>query len=154
MSTTTRPSSARTASRTLVTRIGLLILAFQGLWSGIWATAAPRSFFDDFPGFGMSWLAPDGPFNEHLVRDYGALNLALGIVALCAAIWLSRGLIIAAALAWIVYSIPHIAYHALNGGHYDTADQIAIVSSLFFAPVVAVVVLWSIRGADEPSSAP
>ena len=37
--------------------------------------AAP--FYDDFPGLGRSWVAADGPYNEHLVRDVGALNLAL-----------------------------------------------------------------------------
>jgi hypothetical protein len=136
---------------TIVTRVGLVILAFQGLLSGIWATATPRGFYDDFPGFGLSWVSPDGPYNEHLMRDYGALNLALGIVALVAAIWLTRGLVIAAALAWIVYSIPHILYHALNGDPYDTSDHIAIVASLFFAPIVAVVVLWSMRESEAPA---
>jgi hypothetical protein len=148
MTTTTAPLATRSARGTLLTRVGLLILAFQGLLSGIWASAAPRSFFDDFPGFGLSWVSPDGPFNEHLVRDYGALNLALGVVALCAAIWLTRGLVIAAALAWIVYSVPHIAYHALNGDQYDTSDQVAIVATLFFAPIIALVVLWSMRGSS------
>lgn len=145
MSTTTAPTASRVTSGTLLTRVGLAILAFQGLLSGIWATAAPRSFYDDFPGFGLSWVAPDGPFNEHLMRDYGALNLALGIVALAAMIWLTRGLVIATAIAWIVYSIPHIVYHVLNGDAYDTADHVAIVASLFFAPVVAIVVLWSMQ---------
>jgi hypothetical protein len=145
------PSTASPGARMLM-RIGLLILAFQGLLSGVWATATPRGFFDDFPGFGMSWVAPDGPFNEHLVRDYGALNLALGVVALCAAIWLTRGLVIAAALSWIVYSIPHIAYHAINGGSSDTSDHVAIVTSLLFAPIVAVVVLWSMRRTEQESA--
>jgi hypothetical protein len=134
---------------TLLTRIGLLILAFQGLLSGIWATASPRGYFNDFPGFGLSWVSPDGPFNEHLMRDYGALNLALGIVALCAAIWLTRALVVTAAVAWIVYSIPHVVYHALNGDPYDTSDHISIVASLFFAPIVAIVVLWSMRPSAE-----
>jgi hypothetical protein len=136
---------------TIVTRVGLLILAFQGLLSGIWATATPRGFYDDFPGFGLSWVSPDGPYNEHLMRDYAALNLALGVVALAAAIWLMRGLVIATAVAWIVYSVPHILYHALNGDPYDTADHVAIVASLFFSPIVAVVVLWSMRESDAPT---
>jgi hypothetical protein len=154
MTSTTATGGSRVAGRTLLARIGLLVLAAQGLLSGIWATAAPRGYFDDFPGFGLSWLAPDGPFNEHLMRDYGALNVALGVVALCAAMWLTRTLVITAAIAWIVYSVPHIVYHALNGQAYDTSDHVAIVGSLLFAPVVAIVVLWAIRGtaaADAPA---
>jgi hypothetical protein len=138
---------------TMVTRVGLLILALQGLVSGIWATATPRGFYDDFPGFGLSWVSPTGPYNEHLMRDYAALNLALGIVALVAAIWLTRGLVIAAALAWIVYSVPHIVYHALNGDPYSTSDHVAIVASLCFAPIVAIVVLWSMRESGVPETA-
>jgi len=149
MTATSAPTPTRSASGTLLTRVGLVILAFQGLLSGIWATATPRGYFDDFPGFGLSWVSPDGPYNEHLMRDYGALNLALGIVALCAAIWLTRTLVTTAAVAWIVYSIPHIVYHALNGDPYDTSDHVSIVASLFFAPIVAIVVLWSMRPPAE-----
>jgi hypothetical protein len=152
MTASTATASTRHEGRAIVTRVGLVILAFQGLVSGIWATLAPRSFFDDFPGFGLTWISPDGPFNEHLLRDYGALNLALGVVALCAAIWLTRGLVIASAVSWIVYSVPHIAYHAFNGDPYDTSDHVAIVGSLLFAPVVAIVVLWSSLRSGESSA--
>jgi hypothetical protein len=151
-SATATTGGSRVAGHALLARIGLLVLAAQGLLSGIWSTATPRGYFDDFPGFGLSWVAPDGPFNEHLMRDYGALNLALGVVALCAAIWLTRTLVIAAAVAWIVYSVPHIVYHALNGQAYDTSDHIAIVGSLLLAPVVAIVVLWAIRGTAAPDA--
>lgn len=140
--TTTTTTDTSTSIRSpLVARIGAAILAVQGLGMGLWATIDPRSFFDDFPGFGLSWVAPDGPYNEHLMRDFGALNLALGVLALCAAIWLTRTLLMATAIAWIVYSIPHIAYHALNGQHFDSGDQVAIVASLAFTPIVAIAVL-------------
>jgi hypothetical protein len=146
---TATTGSTSTAAGTLLTRAGLLILAVQGLLTGAWATVAPRSFYDDFPGFGLSWVSPDGPYNEHLMRDYGALNLALGAVALGAAIWLTRTLVITAAGAWIVSSIPHIVYHALNGEAYDASEHISIVAGLFFAPIVAIVVLWSQRGRSD-----
>jgi hypothetical protein len=140
----------------IAARVGLLILAVQGLGTGLWATIDPRSFYDDFPGLGMTWVAPDGPYNEHLMRDYGALNLALGVLAVCAAIWLARALVAGAAIAWIVYSIPHIAYHALNGEPFDTGDHVAIVASLVFTPIVGIVVLWassaSSEGADGPAA--
>jgi hypothetical protein len=146
--TTTAPAAIRSP---LVARIGLIILAIQGLFSGAWSTIDPRGFYDDFPGLGMSWVAPDGPYNEHLMRDYGALNLALGVLAVCAAIWLTRTLVAATAIAWIVYSIPHIAYHALNGQHYDSSDHVAIVASLAFTPIIAIVVLMA-AGRSESST--
>ncbi len=69
-----------------VSRIGLGLLAVTSIPLGVWAVIAPRSYYDDFPGFGRQWISPDGPFNEHLMRDFGALNLAIGVFTVCAAI--------------------------------------------------------------------
>jgi len=150
---TTPPATPPAAIRSLtVARIGLIVLAVQGLGLGLWSTISPRGFYDDFPALGTSWISPDGPYNEHLVRDYGALNLALGVLALCAAIWLTRALVASAAIAWIVYSIPHIAYHVLNGESYDTSDHVAIVASLAFTPIVAIVVLVASARAESPAT--
>jgi hypothetical protein len=126
---------------TRVSRIGLIVLAATALPIGAWALIAPRSYYDDFPGFGSQWISPDGPYNEHLMRDFGALNLALGVFTVCAAIWLLRPMVIAAALAWIVYPLPHITYHALNLDHYDTADQIGILGGLVLGPILACVLI-------------
>jgi hypothetical protein len=126
-------------------RIGLGVLAAMALPFGVIATIAPRSFYNDFPGFGRHWIAVDGPYNEHLMRDYGSLNLALGVFTLCAAIWLTKPLVIAAALAWIVYPLPHLAYHLFNLGRYETGDKVGIVAGLVVAPVLAVIVLLQAR---------
>ena len=141
--------SARTVSR-----VGLVILAATGFLLGGWATATPRGFYDDFPGFGRHWVAMDGPYNEHLMRDFGALNLALAVVAVCALIWLTRPLVIATALAWIVYAVPHILYHATHLDHYETGDQIGIIGGLVAAPIVAVVLLFTASRLDEDTTAP
>lgn len=131
-------------SRT-VTRVGLVVLAAQGLLFGAWAVIWPRGYFDDFPGLGLRWVVGDGPYNEHLMRDYGALNLALGVFTLCAAIWLTRELAVAAALAWIVYAVPHVVYHSFNRDGFDTGDQIGIIGGLVLQPLVAIVVLIASR---------
>ena len=60
-----------------VKRIGLVILALSSGPIGLWATFAPKSFYEDFPGGGRHWVQLDGPYNHHLVTDFGALNLAL-----------------------------------------------------------------------------
>ena len=129
---------ARTAR---IARIGLGVLAVSSLPLGVWAVVAPRSFYDHFPGFGRHWVSPDGPYNEHLLRDFGGLNLALGIFTVCAAVWLLRPMVMAAALAWFASSVPHLLYHVLNLDHFDSTDQVGIVAGLVVAPVIAVVLL-------------
>jgi uncharacterized membrane protein YphA (DoxX/SURF4 family) len=137
-------------SRTIA-RLGLAVLAAQGLLFGTWATISPRGYFDEFPGLGIRWVAVDGPYNEHLMRDYGALNLALGVFTLCAAVWLTRELAVAAALAWIVYAAPHVVYHALHRDPFGVGDQIGIVGGLLLQPVIALAVLIASRPAERPA---
>jgi hypothetical protein len=72
--------------RERVVRITRLVLGIGNIPVGVWATFVPRSFYDDFPGFGRHWVQVDGPYNEHLVRDFGAVNLALAVVTITAAI--------------------------------------------------------------------
>jgi len=140
----------------MVSRVGLVVLGVPGLINAVWILAAPRSFYDDFPGFGNPWVSPDGPFNEHLLRDFGAAELGLVVLTVCALVWLSRPLVLAAALAWLAASLPHFAYHALNGGHHETEDQLGIVGGLAVGPVVAIVLLFAARGlgTSQPAAAP
>lgn len=119
----------------------LALLGLVGLQLGIWATFWPRGFYDDFPGGGRSWVAADGPYNEHLVRDFGALNLALTAVVAVALVTRAPAAIRAAALAWLVFSVPHLAYHVRHIDIYDTADQVLNLTALGGAVVLAVVVL-------------
>jgi hypothetical protein len=89
------------AARRFVARVALLVLAVAGLYQGVWAQVGPRSFFEEFPG-GMSWVAVEGPYNEHLVRDIGGLVNGLSLVAIVAAWSLSRPLLVANAIGWLV----------------------------------------------------
>lgn len=122
-------------------RIGLAVLAIGIAPLAFWATLAPSSFYDDFPGGGRHWVALDGPYNEHLVRDVGALSLALLIVAVWALVTLSRPLVQAVAAAFLANGVLHLGYHVANVDGYDTADQIGIVGGLVLAPVVAALLL-------------
>jgi hypothetical protein len=122
-------------------RLGLIVLGFPALVIGVWASFAPRSFYDDFPGLGRMWVAPDGPYNEHLVRDVGELNLALVVVTAVAAFTLVPMLVRAVLAGWIVYSVPHLVYHLRNMSPFSTDDQVSIGASLALVPILAVVLL-------------
>jgi hypothetical protein len=135
-------------------RVLLGLLAVASAIIGAWAGFAPRSFYDDFPGTGHPWVSPDGPFNEHLIRDVGWLNLALALVALVAAISLARAGVIGAAGAAIVAGVPHLAYHVAHLDLFETPDQIGNVVSLSVAPVVGVVLLvLTLRRPGAPTGA-
>ncbi len=131
------------------TRIGLVVLGLQALLPGAWATASPRGFYDDFPGFGAHWISTDGPFNEHLLRDFGALNLALAVLALLAALWMQRSLVIATAVSVLVYGVPHLIYHLFNGHGESTVNQLALYGGLALGPVLAAAILVAnVRAGD------
>jgi hypothetical protein len=127
--------------RDTVLRIGLAVLAVPALIIGFWAAFAPRSFYDDFPGLGRTWVAPDGPFNEHLVRDVGELNLALAVVTVVALVVLGPVLVRAVLAGWLVYSVPHLVYHLRHMQPFATDDQVSIGTSLAIVPLVAVALL-------------
>jgi len=127
--------------RNSVVRVALAILALVSAELGFWAAFAPRSFFDDYPGLGRHWVRADGPYSEHLVRDFGALNLALAVVTVVALITLGRPLVIAVAIAWLAWGIPHLVYHLRHLDVFSTGDKVANVVGLVAVPVLAVVVL-------------
>ncbi|HEX6310234.1 MAG TPA: hypothetical protein VF152_01245 [Acidimicrobiia bacterium] len=131
-------------------RIVLVLLAAQGAVVGLWATFAPRSFYDDFPGGGRTWVAADGPFNEHLVRDVGSLYLAITVITVAAAILLVRSLVVIAGLGWLVQAVPHLVYHLRHLELYDPGDQVANVTGLVLVAVLAAVAL--VLGAKMPAS--
>lgn len=135
--------------RDRILRIGLWALAIPAVTLGIWAGFAPRSFYTDFPGFGRSWIAPDGPFNEHLVRDVGALNAALAIVTIAAALTLGPVLVRAVFAAWLVEGVMHLVYHARHLDPFGSGDQMAITVSLVFVPLLAAGLLVTERKASR-----
>jgi hypothetical protein len=121
-------------------------LATTSFVVGIWAQILPIAFYKHFPGFGHVWVAIDGPYNEHLIRDVGGLNIALGAVLLIAAIRLERWIVIAAASASLLYGLPHLIYHILNRGLLNTTDSIASIGGLFaFALLPAVLLARSLQ---------
>lgn len=123
-------------------RVALGYLTLFSLQIGVWALLAPQSFYDSFPGMGRAWIAIDGPYNEHLIRDVGALNLSLSVLLVAAAVTLSRQLIYTAAAAAMVWGIPHLIYHAFNTDGLDSGDVVPSIGGLVlfaFLPIAAIV---------------
>lgn len=127
--------------RERVVRILLVALGVPALVIGAWAAFAPRSFYEDFPGFGQLWVRPDGPFNEHLVRDVGELNLALAFVTLAAAVWCTPLLVRLVAGAWLVEGVPHLVYHLRHLDPLASDAKVSSIAGLVIGPVLAVVLL-------------
>jgi hypothetical protein len=124
-----------------IVRVVLALWAVVSVQLGIWATFAPRSFYDDYPGFGRHWVRVNGPYNEHFVRDFGALNLALAVVTIAALVTFGRPLVIAVAVAWLAWGVPHLVYHLRHLDVYETEDQVLNVFALAALPVLAILVL-------------
>ena len=133
--------------RALWLRAGLILLATAGIVVGVWALLAPQSFYDDFPGGGRSWVLAFPPYNEHLVRDVGGLNLALAVLLVFAAIMLERRLIQAVSVAALVYAVPHFAFHVAHLEEWSTGDQVAgtVALALFIAIPLVLLLLASLR---------
>jgi hypothetical protein len=135
------------------TRALLGVLALGGLVVGAWAQFAPHSFYASFPGGGRAWVAQDGPFNEHLIRDVGGLNLALALVTIAAMVSLGRGLVRAAGGAWAVYGLPHLVYHAAHLAPLAPVDRVVNVV-LLGGIVIAGLALLAWPGTGEPATVP
>jgi hypothetical protein len=126
-------------SRIRAGRVVFGILAVVAAEVGGWAQLAPHSFWRSFPGFGHHWLPPLGPYNEHGLRDFGGLNLALAAVTIVALVTVTRAAVIAAVLAWELYSLPHLAFHLDHLSPYSGTDAAANVASLVATVVLPVV---------------
>jgi hypothetical protein len=130
-----------TQGRVGLIRTGIGILAFNAALVGVWATFAPRSFYDDFPGAGKGWVNPLGAYDEHLVRDVGALYLALLSLAIFALVTLDRRVVQATAVAYAVVGLPHLIFHLANTGPLTTADNVISLAGLFAVLVIPLALL-------------
>nr|WHW29287.1 hypothetical protein [uncultured bacterium] len=122
-------------------RIALGYLGLIALEIGVWALLAPQSFYSNFPGLGRTWVSIDGPFNEHLVRDVGALNLALFCLIAYAAVTLSAELVKVAAVASLAWGVPHFIYHVLNTDGWASGDLALSLGGLVISAAIPVILL-------------
>ncbi|MGP4017570.1 hypothetical protein [Saccharopolyspora sp. 5N708] len=97
----------------VVRRICLILLILYGIYTRLWGYFAPTSWYARFPGFGLNWLPPFGPYNEHFVKDVNAMYLALVTLTLATLLWMARqSMVHLTGAVWLTFNVLHLIYHS------------------------------------------
>ncbi len=136
---------ADTDRRRRLVRVALGYLAVSSGYVAVWILLAPQGFYDTFPSGPAEWVSPLPPYNEHLLRDFGAAGLGLTLLAVLAAVWMERRLIQATAVAFLVSALPHLAYHMTTTERYSTADNVQSLVGLTLPAAVSLILLAAAR---------
>lgn len=134
------------------TRIGLLAIGIPGLMVGLWIRLAPHNFYTEFPGFGRHWVAALGPYDGHLITDYGAAAVALSAALIFIALRPSARALPVILGAFLLATIPHFLYHAVATHALSTGDNVANLALLGAEVAIPAVllVLYLRAGATRP----
>lgn len=100
---------------------------------------------------GSDWVSTPGPYNEHLIRDYGALNLALAVLLIAATLLLERRLVQVALLTWLVYATPHFVFHLGQTRHFSTGSNLAQLGGLGLLVLLPLFRLFAARSGSRSS---
>ncbi len=114
-------------------RAGLGFLAAVQAAVGGWILLAPRSFF------ASPWVHLHLPYNEHLLLDYGAMNVAMAVLLVLA---IRRpALAVPALWVYLVHATLHLAIHVRYAGHLAGPSSALLLASLGVLVVLPVVLL-------------
>ena len=116
----------------------LAALAVSAAFPGAWATFAPRSFYDDFPGGGRHWVAELPAYSRHLVTDVGAFYLGFALLLAWAAWRPSRELVVPVCTTFALFSALHLAWHSAHLDGFTTVDAVLQTGSLAAVLVASV----------------
>jgi len=119
---------------------------------GVWATFWPHQFYRTYPGGGRTWVAVNGPYNEHLVRDFGGLNLALTVFLVVAIVNLSVTMVRTASVGYLLFGIPHLVYHLRHLDVFTSTDKAvnAVLLSLAVLTALGALLLTLPRQEQAP----
>lgn len=130
----------------------LAALSLSAAYPGAWATVAPRSFFDTFPGAGHHWTAALPAYNAHLIADVGAFYLAFALLFAWAAVRPSRELIVPVGTAFALFSALHLAFHVTHLDGFSTTDAVAQTASLAAVLVASLGAVALARRRPSPAA--
>jgi hypothetical protein len=131
-------------------RAGMWFLTIVELAVGLVATLAPRTFYDYVP-----WVDLAPPFSEHLMRDYGAMNLALGLVTAVSAITMNRVMVRTSLAAYLLFAVPHLLFHVTHHDHYTASQAVGETTALTIAVLIPLALLmftWRSRDTELVAS--
>jgi hypothetical protein len=129
----------------LILRASLLFGLLLQLVTGVWPLLWPRHFYDTFPLPGHPWQAWQPAYNEHLIRDFGALNLVLALLFGVSAYTMDRLLTRTTLVAYLIFSVPHLIFHLNHLEGMPTVDAVAQVVSLSIGVAGPLVLLGLTR---------
>jgi hypothetical protein len=138
--------------RRLILRVGLLIGLAVQLLTGVWSLLWPRPFYDTFPLPGHPWQAWQPSYNEHLVRDFGALNLVLALLFAVAAYTMDVLMTRTALAGYLVFGVPHLIFHLNHLHGMPAGDAVAQVVSLSLGVAGPLLLLTLTRQATPDSA--
>lgn len=138
----------------IMRRILLWATAAVGGFVGLWAAVWPSSFYESFPGLGRVWISVDGPFNEHLIRDVGALYLSLAVASIAATFTRGPESGRVVGVAWTVFGIPHLIYHAAQFGGMPIIDVIGNIIGLGGSLLLGLLLMLPGPRSRSPRSGP
>lgn len=133
-----------------ILRAGMWFMAAVELAVGAVATLAPRACYDDMP-----WVDLVPPFSEHLMRDYGAMNLALGLVTVVAAVTMNRVMVRTSLAAYLVFAVPHLVFHVTHHDHYTTSQAIGETTALTITvllPLALLILAWRVHDTEAAAT--
>lgn len=121
---------------------GMWFIAAVEITVGVVATLTPRWFYDNVP-----WVDLAPPFAEHLMRDYGAMNLALGLVTAVAAFTMDRVMVRTSLAACLLFAVPHLIFHVTHHEHYTASQAVGETTALTIAvllPLALLALTWRV----------
>ena len=101
----------------IVVRLGLAVLALDGLVIGAWNQFAPQSFYENFPTVDLT-----PPFSEHYARDFGGATLGIAVLLGIALVTAKTSWILPATIAYTVFAVPHFVFHAAHLEHATSGE--------------------------------
>lgn len=129
-------------------RAGLVALTLLHLTLASWILLAPRSFFD------LKWVNMSMAYNEHLLLDFGAMNLAVALVLGTATRIMDPRLLRTALQGTLLFWAAHFVIH-LRYLHTMTAGSTALLMTALVITVVLPAALLTLVGRtarpDKPS---
>jgi len=146
-----RTEPSLTGPRRLIAGLTLGGLAISQAMVGVWALLAPAGFYRQFPAAGHAWVALLPPYNEHLVRDVGALSLSLTVLLTAAAVTPTLSLVRVAVTAYAVYAIPHTVFHGLHLQGFPALDAVAQMTGFAIQLLAAGLALLSTLQRARPT---